>query len=41
LPALRTPIAVPRDRTNQRDTIVVDGIIMQAIPAALRIPKHR
>jgi len=38
---LRTPIAVPRDRTNQRVTIVVDGMSIAAMPAAPRRPKHR
>jgi hypothetical protein len=40
-PALSTPIAVPRDHTNHRVTIVVDGMSIPAIPAAPRTPKHR
>jgi hypothetical protein len=41
VPALRTPIAAPRDRMNQRVTIVVDGMRMPAVPAAPRTPKLR
>src|SRR5688572_27967634 len=40
LPALRIPMAVPRERTNQRVTIVVDGMIRPAMPAAPRTPKQ-
>jgi hypothetical protein len=33
-------MAVPRDRTNQRVTMVVAGTVTHAIPAALSTPKH-
>jgi hypothetical protein len=35
------PIAVPRERTNQRLTIAAAGIIMPAMPAAPRTPSVR
>jgi hypothetical protein len=34
-------MAVPRDRTNHRVTIVVEGMSMPAIPAAPSTPKQR
>jgi hypothetical protein len=37
---LKTPIAVPRDRTNQRVTMVVAGTVTPAMPAALSTPKQ-
>ena len=40
-PALTTHIAAPRDRTNQRFTIVAAGVWMPPIPAAPRTPKAR
>jgi hypothetical protein len=35
------PIAAPRDRKNQRPTMVAAGTWMQAIPAPPRTPSAR
>ena len=40
-PALMTPIAAPRERTNHRLTMAAAGIWMQAMPAPPRTPKAR
>jgi hypothetical protein len=40
-PALMMPIAVPRERSNQRLTIAAAGIWIHAMPAAPSTPNAR